>query len=353
MLIKHTIIALALRSVLTLASTLVTCDAFSAQIAPSDYAKLLSEAGKSGFTRVLITLDDTVTLEAMRNNLPAVRSAMEQKAKMLLSELGQEALDSGYWNNGIGQIGVYLNTNGLRMLMNSSNAKAFMPDVTHKYRIQAHDADGSLDAIENVINANGFANVVVTLNIDGDYDIARDGTTTFRASTTISSDIAARFGHINAQQFASGFRNLDTAELQSGRPNPDFKVQIDRKAFYALREHSDVRAIRLVGFKDSRQARWSPDALSAANTNGSADVVITIRGGAAFSPKSGFMSANAWKAQENANSRVIDDLLTSAGAPMASSVTASHAGLGSVQVLLPYQALSRLYANADPRVLSS
>ena len=50
------------------------------------------------------------------------------------------------------------------------------------------------------------------------------------------------------------------------------KVRLDRKAFYALREDTDVRAIRLVGFKDKRQAHWplaSPGRMPRTTTAGS------------------------------------------------------------------------------------
>lgn len=66
--------------------------------------------------RVLILLDDTVTLERMTGERNSLITILEEKAQKVLSELGQNALPSGYWNNGIGQMGAYVNESGLHIL---------------------------------------------------------------------------------------------------------------------------------------------------------------------------------------------------------------------------------------------
>ncbi len=336
-----------------MATWLTTSAAFGAQVEPSDYERLLKEANERGVASVLVTIDDTLTLEAIGNMPAEIKAEMEQKAQPLLAELGQDALDAGYWNNGMGQIGLYVTASGLDVLANSSNAITFMPDVTHTSRIRAYDADGSLDAIEDAINANGFADVEVFLNVDeGDYDIDRDGKTTFRPSPGLSKQIMSRLTSVNGQGFAKGFRNYDTRPSRAAVPSPSFRVRADKNTFYGLRESDDVRAIRPLDFVDSRPAQWPTDALAAAEASGSADVIVTLRGGAIFSPKTGFMSATALKAQVDANHRALDDVLTSAGASPASSAAATYFGLGSIEVHLPHAALARLYKNADPRILS-
>jgi hypothetical protein len=77
----------------------------------------------------------------MENKRDTLSTAMENKAQAVLAELDQNAMKSGYWNNGIGQMGVYANEAGLRVLAGSSNAIAFTRDVTHTYRIKVVDAD--------------------------------------------------------------------------------------------------------------------------------------------------------------------------------------------------------------------
>lgn len=341
------------RAMLALSILLATSIAFGAQSDPGDYAKLLDEANSKGAARVLVTLDDTVTLEAMKSDPVSVKAEMESKAEILLAELGQDALTSGYWNNGIGQIGVYVNANGLRVLANSASAAAFMPDVTHMYRIRAHDVDGSLDAIETAINAKGFADVEVFLNVDeGNYDIDRNGRTVFQPSVELSDQIIKRLSDIGAHELARTFKNFDLSPFLAAVPRPSFRVKIDKNAFYGLRESVDVRAIRPIGFVDPRPAQWPADVLASAQADGSAEVVITLRGGAIFSAKTGFMSATALKAQADANQRAFDDILANADALLSSAVVASYPEIGALHMRLPYDSLTQLYKNADPRILS-
>ena len=334
---------------LMIASWFTTSIAFGAQVEPNDYEKLLEEAHATGTVRVMVTIDDTITLDSIKKAPASVHALMEQEAKPLLAELDQDALDSGYWNNGMGQIGIYVTPNGLQILANSTNAKAFMPDLSSKLRFRAYGADGSLDAINATLNANGFADVEVFLNVDeGDYDIGKNGKTTFRPSPKLSNQIMTRLSHVNAQRFATGFKNFDKSPSQAAVPSPSFRVRIDKNAFYGLRESEDVRAIRPIDFVDSRPAQWPVDALKRAQADGSARIIISLRGGTIFSPMTGYMSTNALKAQTDAHQRAFDDVLSN----MKSSNTNPHFDMGFIATTLSYDMLAQLYENADPRILS-
>lgn len=116
----------------------------AAQYDPSDYESLLNEINSKGFVRVMVVLDDSITIEDMTDKREILGSLMKNKGQSVLTELGQNALKSGYWNNGIGQMGIYVNEMGLRILAGSNNAISFTRDVTHAYRIKVIDDDGSL-----------------------------------------------------------------------------------------------------------------------------------------------------------------------------------------------------------------
>ncbi len=135
-----------------MATWLAASVAFGAQVEPTDYQRLAAEVNATGAVTVAIGLDVPPTL---RQDL----AAMEEKAKPLLSELGVEIFEASYWNNGLGQIGFYVTPNGLQILVNSSNAKSFMPDVTSKSRSRVYDSDGSLDAVEAAINVMAMMSV--------------------------------------------------------------------------------------------------------------------------------------------------------------------------------------------------
>ncbi len=340
-------------SVIAVALASLATGSVAATIQSNELAALQKGAASHGLARVMITLDDAVKLEAIRDDLRAVRATMLSKANTLRSELGREALETGHWSNGIGQIGLYVTSAGLQILSNSSNARSFAPDVTEKLRTRVHDSDGSLGAINAAISERGYADVEVFLNVDeGEYEIGKDGKTLYRPTAALAAEIGDRLSRLNTERFSRGFRNLDTARaLSAANPEPTFKVRIDREAFVNLVESAEVRAIRPVGFVDARPALWDPEALERAKSMGDAEVIITLRGGALYSPKSGFMSAKAWAVQRNANQRALDDILSAAGVAK-TAPTANHADLGSVHVRVPHAALARLYASADPRILS-
>lgn len=340
------------RALLALPALFSASLAFGAQVDPGDYASLLGEANSKGSARVLVTLDDTVTLEAIRADPAAVRAEMESKAEILLAELGQDALASGYWNNGIGQIGVYVNADGLRILADSANAVAFMPDVTHRYRIRANDDDGSLDAIEAAIAAKGSAEVEVFLNVDeGRYGIDRNGRTVFTPPAELPGRIVKRLHDIGAHESARAVEHFDHELTPAAEPSPSLRMKIDRDAFHELRESAEVRAIRPIGFVDPRPARWPADVLASAQADGVSEVVITLRGDTVLSAKTGAPPAAASTAQAGTNQRAFEDILADAGAAPASEVIASYPDIGALHMRLPYDALKRLYKNADPRIL--
>lgn len=320
----------------------------AAQYDAADYENLLTEANSKGFVRVLITLDDTITLEDMENKRATLSITMENKAQTVLAELGQNALKSGYWNNGIGQMGIYANEAGLRVLAGSNTAITFTRDITHAYRIKAADADGSLEAIETAINANGSATVDIFLSVDAaDYDIDNSGSTAFKPSAAMSKQAQHILDDMASQHYATGIKN---PEKDANRPV--IRANIDKNAFYALIERDDVRAIRLVGYVDPRTAQWPEEVLEAAKEQGEAEIMITLRGGELFSPKTGYMSTAALKAQANANQRAFDDILSRIGVAAPAMESSANSEIGVLHTRLPFESLAKLYDGKDARVLS-
>ena len=344
--IKHQII-LNLFSVFFLSAVSISLS-LAAQYDASDYENLLNEANSKGFARVLITLDDTVTIEDMVSKGASLSAVMKNKAQNVLTELDQHALKSGYWNNGIGQMGAYVNEIGLRVLAGSNNAISFTRDVTTQYRIKAVDDDGSLEAIETAIQNNGSANVDIFLNTDAvDYELDSLGNTLFKPSPAMSEQAQNILTNINNEHFAKG---INITEI--GESRPLILASIDRNAFYALIERDDIRAIRPVGYTDPRKAQWPEEVLEAAKEHGEAEIMMTLRGGDFSSAKTGYMSSAAIKAQANANHRAFDDILTKIGASALSTDTSTSTEIGVLHIKLPFDALAKLYDNADARILS-
>ncbi len=284
----------------------------------------------------------------MASKRASLSAAMKNKAQSVLAELDQHALKSGYWNNGIDQMGAYVNEIGLRVLAGSNKAISFTRDVTHAYRIKAVDDDGSLEAIETAIQNNGSANVDIFLNADTvDYALDDLGNTVFKPSPAMSEQAQNILANINNEHFAKG---INLTEIDENRPV--IRAKIDRDAFYALIERDDIRAIRPVGYTDPRKAQWPEEVLEAAKEHGEAEIMITLRGGDFFSAKTGYMSPTAINAQANASQRAFNDILSRIGASVLATDMSTSSELSVLHIKLPFEALAKLYDDADARILS-
>jgi hypothetical protein len=323
---------------------------FGAEIEPAEYEWLYQEASSKGHVRVLINLPEQVSLKRAKEDPVSIRQSTATQAAILRSELGTRAFDGGYWNNALGQVGLYVNTDGLKALSASTNARSFMADVTHRMRDTVYGVDGSLKAIEATLNATGFADVEIFLNIDeADYDLASDGRTVFRSVVGATAAISDRLQRLGTNSWARGMTGIDISP--TARYSPSFKARIDKNAFFALRECPDVRAMRPIGYVDHRPARWDRRALDRAATTGQADVLIAFRGGLTYSPLTGYMSDRAVTVQTAAHDRALNDVLANAAIDL-SSVLQRYSDTGSAYVKLSQAALVRLYAGADARILS-
>lgn len=199
-----------------------------------------------------------------------------------------------------------------------------------------------------ILDAKGFADVEVALNVEqSDYDIGKDGKTTFRPSAEASAEIASQLTGLLAQPFAKSIQNI-----QQNTASPIVKARIDREAFYALRESELVRAVRPVGFFDPRRFQVTAELLDSARKNGTVEAIISLRGGLTYSPKSGHMTDKAWKLQAQANQRVFTEILAAGGDAKSVNASDSTLALGSINAKLTYSMLEQLAANPDSRILA-
>ena len=122
----------------------------AAPLAEPDRALLAAQAkSQGGLSSVMLTLEN-LSLESIKaRGVDAIRADMEKKADALRAQLGAEALEAGYWNNGMGQVGMLVTANGLRMLERSEAVKAIQPDTTRNQRDRAWVREEDRKAIEN------------------------------------------------------------------------------------------------------------------------------------------------------------------------------------------------------------
>lgn len=336
---------------LAAALVVASASAGAAQVSSEDFADLVAAADRIGKARVVVTLAH-VSLHSMRNEQAKTQAQLEVLARTLLSELGTNASKAASWQDNVGHIGVLVNRAGLETLLKTSSAIEFGPDKHAAYHTRANNRDQSLDAVERLIAEKGHADVELWFNVAADHDIDRFGQTSFKSTPSLLAEVDHRFAQLKASEHAPLLTFLDEATSRSAEVQPFKRARIGHEAFHWLRESEHVRAIRPLGWKDPREARFDPAALSTAQQVGSADLILSLRGGSNFSPKSGYMSSAAWKAQEQAHARAMDSILRDAGADPKKAITAPYFGTGSAQLRLSAAEVSRLYEGRDPRILA-
>ncbi len=321
------------------------------EVNPGDMARLLKEAELHGAVRVSVGFYGGKSLASLKGISTDPNMPFQKSADLLMAELGAGALSTGRSNIGIGSIGFYATPAGLRTLANSPYAQSFGPDLSGKIRSRVPTFDGSVDAIQAALDANGFADVEIALNVeDSEYDIGKDGRTTFRPSSAAAAEIASRLARLMTEPFFKSVQNLDTRDALTAAAAPLVNARIDLEAFYALVDDDNVRAIRPVGFVDQRAFFSNLEEVPSAERNGTIEVSISLRGGSTFS--AGGMTQKALNLQGQANRRAFKEVLAAAGDAGTVDLTGRSLESGSISVRLPYAVLAQLAANADPRLLA-
>jgi hypothetical protein len=259
-----------------LAACNISTLAQSATVDPNDLARMAGEARKRGVVPVIVHLAP-VSLDQMHADLRGVNAAMAERAARLTAELGSTALTAGRWDNGIGQIGLYVNESGLRYLQGSGNAISFASGPPWTVQAAVNGDDGRLGKIDDLLDREGFAAVVVTLNIPAlEYDIAKDGRLSFPGGDNWAASAQAMAASL-ASVAGTGVIALPNFNAPRASLVPEMTLRVNREGLLNLLDTDLVRSIRPVGFRDARPFAIDTDVLTTAQRDGTADVIITMR----------------------------------------------------------------------------
>lgn len=326
--------------------------AWSASYDQTEYQGLLDQASRKGYVRTMANLDIDVPMAANLRT-PSIKSSLTAKEDALLAKLGNNALKTGVWRNGLGQMGIYVNTTGLQQLAKSSDARTIGRDSTDGLRTSVYDGDGRLARIEEAIEKNGFADVEVDLNLENFYfDIASNGKTIHKPSSAQQAEVRSMLPSFHASLPENGVPNLVQLKADAGKPEsrvPTHALRINKEGLFALKEHDQVRAIQLANII-TEPPRLDTEVLDAARKNGYADVIINLRF-AGYSPLSGKLPAKAWQAQAASIRRAFVEVLSDLE-PEAVKLAQDFGGLAGASVRLTANALERLFRTPDPRIQS-
>lgn len=327
--------------------------ATAAAVDKDELAAMTAEAKKKGSTPVVVHLE-SVSLAEMSADLAGVKSRMASKAGQLVAELGKTAWTGGRWENGIGQVGLNVTEDGLKILQNSSNAVHFYRGTKWSERTALNGQDGRFEEIERQLEAQGFAEVEVVLNADGiEFEVARNGALRFQASDkAVGSAVSAArrlFGQLTSSEAVGKEAAASRFEAMAGQAgasmNPQFTVRVNREGLEKIVNSKDVRSVRPVGFIDKRATRFDEEALAVAERNGTAEVIITVRNPLA----GGALSKSSFDATTRSNRRTIEGVLATAGVK---SKLKDISEFGVVTGHVTADELKALRAGGDSRLLS-
>lgn len=318
--------------------------ASAAEISPSELATLHQRVQRTGWVRVMVTLE-RVGLGRIAGDRSLLEQHLEAKAQKLYAELGNSALPTGRWTNRMGQIGFYTDQAGIAMLSATTAAEKFSIDPTDKSRARERDLDGSFEPIDEALVASPTVEVdLVLATEEPPYSLQADGSTRFDGPSEVNEVL----DRLLTEPFAQHIRGID--RRRNPQLTPIVQATIDRVAFHGLVDSVHVRAVRLRGSVDARAANWPDEFLQFADRIGEVDITVLLRGGSTYTLS--HTGPKASQHQVDANTKALREILAAAGVQPFPAISATEAHMGLVFVRLSKTQIYRLYAQRDPRVLS-
>lgn len=318
-------------------------------LVPATYEDLLAQAERKQYVRVMVNLDIDVPLSRATDK--KLKREINALADKVLEELGSHALKTTVWNNGLGQIGVHVTPAGLAVLAQSSHIRGFDRDVTDSMRRSAYDSDGRLARIEEEIERSGYADVELALNLENfEYEIGPGGRAIFKTSAAQRAETATKLPALLASLPANGVPGLALAQANAAKddnPGPTHILRINKEGVYVLKEHKDIRSLRLAGENEDSAPYLDPEALMEAKEHGSALVLVDLRRVAGYTSRLGSMPAKARRAQIDSIRKTFADIALGIEGAVP---TQEFPGIASAAFHTPLRALERLYLNPDSRI---
>lgn len=229
------------------------------------------------------------------------------------------------------------------MLATTSAAVRFFIDSSGRGR--ARGLDGSFEAIDDALIASPTVEVdLVLATEEPPYSLQADGSTRFEGPSEVNEVL----DRLLTEPFAQRIQGID--RRRNPQLTPIVQATIDRIAFYGLVDSVHVRAVRLLGSVDAREANWPDEFLQFARRTGKVEVTVLLRGGSTYTLF--YTGPIAYQHQVEANTKALREILAAAGVDPFPAISAIEAHMGMVFVVLSKTQIDRLYTQRDLRVLS-
>lgn len=216
------------------------------------------------------------------------------------------------------------------------------------------DTNTLINDIEAEVDKNGFADVEVVMNLENvDYDYARNGETVYKTSSEQSDEIQAKLPTFLNSLPSKHILNLADlkANLNQSVSRPTQLLRIDREGLFALQEHEQIRALRLVNVPPTKAIQLDADVLDTAEKYGSAGVMISLHQPFGYSPQIGKLPNKAWQSQIVSLQDTFNDVFSTLGQGAVKDVY-QFEGLPGAYARLSFAALQNHYQHPDARIQS-
>jgi subtilisin family serine protease len=222
-------------------------------------------------------------------------------------------------------------------------------------RSSIYDDTGTLLAdIETEISKTGYADVDVALNLDNfAFDVTQKGETLHPISPAQLAEMQTKLPVFLNSLPSKNILNVQRLKAQLKRltSKPTLSLRIDQEGLFALKEHSDIRALRLTKAPRSKTTTMDVDVLATARTDGFAGVMINLHQPFGYSPLMGRLPAKAWQTQLLNLNSLFDAIFASLGDGAVSEIK-HYPGLATAYARLSLAALEQLDQYPDARIQS-
>lgn len=326
--------------------------ASAASVDPAELKQIMVAAEERGAAPVVVHLGP-IGLGLQPADLQRAKAVMAEKAERLLSELGANAWRATKWDNGVGQIGLYVTAPGIARLQASAIAESFGLDSPWYSRTSLDGADGSLQELEHRLQRDGAADVIVVPNIDGiGFEFKPDGTFSISGPdgylSSAVSQIRAMLDSIPAESNpnrAALLAALTAKQSLDSSEQLKLTIRLTRQGLMGLALNGTARMIKPFGYRDPRPMRFDESAIQNAMRDGSAEVLIVLR-----NPMAGGVQTKAsHEAQLRSVRATMNAIRTVHGIK---STLSDLSAVDAASGVLTLSELYRLKASKDPRILA-
>lgn len=301
-------------SAVALAAAFGTLPSFSATVSTENYKKMADRANKTGSVPVDVVLT-SMTPGQVFEDYQRFKNVSIDNAERLIAELGAEVKPGGLRMH-MGAMNIWVSAAGLEIIAKSKNAVSMTPGSEWNQHTLIGNVDGSLAAVDTLLKKNGSVDVEVILSIDeANYDIdSKTGRADYiintaelkRQASEEASILYKRLGLTGKNREANSAGTLSIVEQSALETNGKITLKANEIGLADLAKDESIRAIRPIGYSDTRPVSLDPDAFKFADKAGSVRLLVQMRSPFA----GGKVTPESFAALASSNRKILTEIVS-------------------------------------------